>query len=71
MKKWYFSKTILFNAFVAGLIALEATTNIFKPYVSDLFYVVLAVVLPVVNAMLRIVTTQAIELQKKEIKNAD
>lgn len=71
MKKWYHSKTLIFNAIVAGLIALEATTNIFKPYVSDLFYVVLAVVLPVVNAMLRIVTTQAIELEKKEVKNAD
>lgn len=71
MKKWYRSKTLIFNAIVAGLIALEATTNIFKPYVSDLFYVVLAVVLPVVNAMLRIVTTQAIELEKKEAKNAD
>lgn len=71
MKKWYHSKTLIFNAIVAGLIALEATTNIFKPYVSDLFYVALAVVLPVVNAMLRIVTTQAIELEKKEAKNAD
>lgn len=71
MKKWYHSKTLIFNAVVASLIALEATTSIFKPYVSDLFYVVLAVVLPVVNAMLRIVTTQAIELEKKEVKNAD
>ena len=60
MKKWYKSKTILVNAFVAALVALEAVTGFLKPYVGDAFYAAIAVALPVVNAMLRVITTQPI-----------
>lgn len=60
MKKWYKSKTIWVNAIVAALVALEAVTGVLKGVVADNFYVAIAVGLPVINAMLRIITTQPI-----------
>lgn len=63
MKKWYKSKTIIVNAFVAALVALEAVTGFLKPYLGDEFYTIIAVGLPVINAMLRIITTQPIGRQ--------
>lgn len=64
MKPWYKSKTILVNAAVAGLVALEASTGVLKGVVADNFYTVIAVALPVINAMLRIITTQPIGREK-------
>ncbi|PIQ23490.1 hypothetical protein COW36_09115 [bacterium (Candidatus Blackallbacteria) CG17_big_fil_post_rev_8_21_14_2_50_48_46] len=58
MKPWYKSKTILVNAVAAALTALEASTGMLKPILGDSFYLIVAVGLPVVNAMLRTVTTQ-------------
>jgi hypothetical protein len=60
MKPWYTSKTIWVNIMVAVLASLEATTGILKPYLPDYWYVFLAVGLPVINIVLRIVTTQPI-----------
>ena len=60
MKPWYTSKTIWVNIVVAVLASLEATTGILKPYLPDHWYVFLAVGLPVINIVLRIVTTQGI-----------
>ena len=59
-KAWYKSKTILVNAGVAALVALEAVTGFLKPYVGDAFYAAIAVALPVVNAMLRVITTEGV-----------
>lgn len=59
-KCWWKSRTLWANAIAAALMALEATTGIIQPYVPVNLYVVMAVALPIVNAILRVVTTQAI-----------
>lgn len=60
MKKWYRSKTIIFNAAVAALAALEAVTGVLEPYIGHAFYAALCVLLPVGNAVLRIISSEAI-----------
>lgn len=60
MKAWYKSKTLWVNLVAAVLMALEAGTGLLKPYMADTFWVVMAVGLPIVNAVLRIITTQAL-----------
>jgi hypothetical protein len=61
MKVWYKSKTIWVNVGAAALMALEASTGLLKPYMADTFWVAMAVALPMVNAILRVVTTQGLE----------
>jgi hypothetical protein len=63
-KCWWKSRTIRVNALAAGLVALEAGTGLLQPILPVNFYAVVAVVLPVVNAVLRVVTKQA--LTRKE-----
>lgn len=60
MKKWYQSKTIVVNAIVAALVALEAGTGLLQQFLPANFYTMVAVGLPVVNAVLRVVTSQPI-----------
>jgi len=60
MKKWYQSKTIVVNAIVAALVALEAGTGLLQQFLPANFYAMVAVGLPVVNAILRVVTSQPI-----------
>lgn len=55
-KKWYKSKTMIFNAIMAGLGALEASNPGAIPGLGQ----TLVVALPVVNAVLRAVTTQPV-----------
>lgn len=64
MKTWYQSKTLWVNAIVAALAALEAGTGVLQPFLPANFYAIVAVGLPVVNAILRIVTTQGLALAK-------
>jgi hypothetical protein len=66
MKAWYQSKTLWVNAIVAALAALEAGTGILQPFLPANFYAIVAVGLPVVNAILRIVTTQGLALAKSD-----
>ncbi len=61
MKRWYKSKTIWVNVGAAALMALEASTGLLKPYMADTFWVAMAVALPMVNAMLRVITSQGLE----------
>jgi hypothetical protein len=61
MKVWYKSKTLWVNAGAAALMALEATTSLLKPYMAQEFWVAMAVGLPIVNAVLRIVTTEGLK----------
>lgn len=60
MKVWYKSKTLIVNAIAGALVALEAGTGLLKPYLGDDFYVIVAVGLPIINAILRVITTEGI-----------
>lgn len=59
-KCWWKSRTLWVNAAAAALIALEAGTGLLQPLLPVPFYTALAVALPMVNAALRVVTTQAV-----------
>jgi len=61
MKKWYQSKTILFNILMAGLIALEAGLSQLSALVPANWYAIIAIILPVGNAILRVISTTGIE----------
>lgn len=60
MKPWYKSKTLQLNAIAAGLVALEAGTGALQPHIPVDFYVALSVGLPILNAILRVATTQPV-----------
>ena len=59
-KRWYFSRTLWLNAGVAALVALEAGTGLLQPLLPANFYTLIAVGLPVLNAALRVVTTEGL-----------
>lgn len=60
MKPWYRSKTILVNMTAAGLVALEAGFGLLQPHLPVNFYTALAVALPIINAILRVITTEEV-----------
>jgi hypothetical protein len=60
LKAWWRSKTIWVNAIVAALATLEATTGMLQPYLPEHWYVAVAVGLPIVNVMLRSITSEAL-----------
>lgn len=62
-KPWWRSKTILVNLLAAALVALQAGTGLLQPLLPVNFYTAIAVGLPIVNAMLRVITTQALALK--------
>lgn len=59
-KPWTRSRMLWVNAVAAALVALEANTGLLQPLLPFNFYVAIAVALPVVNAFLRVVTSQAL-----------
>jgi hypothetical protein len=59
-KPWWTSRMLQVNALAAGLVALEAGTGLLQPVLPVNFYTAVAVALPVINAVLRVVTTQAL-----------
>lgn len=61
-KVWWKSKTLLVNAIAAMLVALEAGTGVLQPMLPVNLYTVLAVGLPIVNALLRVITTAGVKL---------
>jgi hypothetical protein len=61
MKPWYKSKTLWVNIIVAVLATLEASTGLLQPYLPNHWYVVVAVGLPIINVVLRIITTQSLK----------
>ena len=65
MKPWYTSKTIIVNAIVAAMVALEAGTGLLQPHLPGNFYAIIAVGLPVVNAVLRVITATALTANKE------
>lgn len=60
-KPWWRSRTLWFNAGCAALAAAEAGFNILQPLLPVNVYTLLAFALPVGNALLRVLTSQAIE----------
>ena len=61
-KPWWKSKTLWVNAIAAGLTALEAGWGVLQPYLPVNFYLLMAVALPVVNAVLRVISAQALDM---------
>lgn len=61
MKKWYHSKTLWVNVTVAALVAFEAVFGLLQPVLPVNLYTSIAVGLPVVNAILRVITTEGIQ----------
>lgn len=62
MKSWWKSKTLWFNMIVAVLATLEATTGLLQPFLPGHWYAAVAIGLPVVNVILRVITTQGIKV---------
>lgn len=63
-KVWWKSKTLWVNAIVASLAAAEAVTGVMQPHVGVNFYAAIAVFLPIINAFLRVITTEALSVRK-------
>lgn len=59
-KHWAKSRTLWINAIAAALVALEAGTGLLQPHLPVSLYSAIAVGLPVVNALLRVITTQGV-----------
>lgn len=66
-KAWWRSRTLQANALVAALEALEAGTGLLQPVLPVNFYTAVAVGLPIINAVLRVVTTQALTARREEV----
>lgn len=63
MKAWWQSKTIWFNLVMAVLASLEATFHLLQPVFGSVLYGFGAVFVAVVNAALRVVTSQPVALK--------
>lgn len=61
MKPWWKSKTLWVNITIAVLASLEATTGLLQPYLPEHWYVVVAVGLPIINVVLRVITTEGLK----------
>ncbi len=59
-KHWSRSRTLWVNAIAAALVALEAGTGLLQPHLPVSLYTAVAVGLPVINAVLRVMTHQAV-----------
>jgi hypothetical protein len=59
-KHWSRSRTLWINAIAAGLVALESGTGMLQPHLPVSLYTAVAVGLPVINAVLRVMTHQAV-----------
>ena len=64
-KPWWTSKTLWFNALVAALATLEASSGLIQPYVPGNIYGWALMLLTVGNSVLRIVTAQGLALTAK------
>lgn len=65
MKRWYKSKTLWLNVVVVVLALAESQLNILQPVLPVNFYAVVAFGLPLLNAALRLITSQALSLGGK------
>lgn len=65
-KVWWKSRTLWVNAVVGALVALEAKTDLLQPFLPVNFYSAVAVGLPVLNAMLRVITSTGIGIKEDD-----
>ncbi|MDD2721651.1 MAG: hypothetical protein PHH47_10130 [Gallionella sp.] len=56
VKLWWRSRTLMVNALVLALAAAEAQFGLLQPYLPGNVYAWIAFSLPVVNAVLRVIT---------------
>lgn len=61
-KKIWKSKTVWFNLIMAGLAALEASLSQMVGIIPATYYGIVATVLAIGNALLRVISTTKIEL---------
>ncbi|MGO1073209.1 hypothetical protein [Lysobacter sp. CA199] len=61
-KPWHRSWTLWVNLLAAVLVALETGLDVLRQIVPGNFYLYVALVLPLINAALRVVTTQGLHL---------
>lgn len=59
-KPWWQSRTLWVNIIAAALVAIEACTGALQPHLPVNLYLAISVGLPIVNAILRVITTQAL-----------
>jgi hypothetical protein len=59
-KPWWQSRTMRINAIAAVLMALEAQWHLLQPYLPVNFWMAMSIALPIVNGVMRTVTTQPI-----------
>ena len=64
-KSWYLSKTLWLNIVVTLLTVAESQLGVIQPLFPVNFYAVVAFGLPLLNAMLRVITTQGLSLGAK------
>ncbi len=62
MKPWYRSRTLWVNVFAAFLLGVEANLNLIQPFMPFNFYQIMAVLLPVINLLLRSITNTGLNL---------
>jgi hypothetical protein len=60
MKSWYKSKTLWFNLIMAALVALEASIGQLTALIPANWYAILATILPIGNAILRVISNTGI-----------
>lgn len=65
-KPWNRSRMLWVNGVAAALVALEANTGLLQPILPVNFYAAIAVALPVINALLRVVTSQPLCRRRRD-----
>ena len=60
MKKWYKSKTILFNLLSMGLLGAEQSFSLLQPMLGESTYGVVLFIITMANIGLRTITTSAV-----------
>lgn len=71
MKKWWKSKTILFNLIVTVLAATEASFSLVQSFVPVNIYAALSFILTVGNVGLRFISTQTVVERRKELSKVE
>lgn len=64
MKKWYKSKTIIFNMLIAIITAIEINYEFIKEHNPD-YYMYVVIIISIVNFYLRTITEKPIRRKKR------